>query len=218
MLSMPAYVSLRSQMGLDHEWGLYAYRTAFEDQEIWERYTNYVHNAIIAKIQNHCGRKDPTLPAKVQSSFHLVVKEDKSLEGLTYHEVRDIFVWWIAAGGAEDEGWIDHGMYDWYFLYVDRDILEKFRRIDDARKEKTPDYITEEVPVMMVRAHSLVCETDPDDTWCSKFEGDPAEEDADKEWQYVSAYYIPEFIDFHRGDGEAWFTFFKRPPGVWNTP
>lgn len=52
-------------------------------------------------------------------------------------------------------------------------------------KRSLPDYDAEEVPVIMVHAHSVGCEIDPDDIQCSKFEGDPAEEDVGKEWQYV---------------------------------
>lgn len=81
---------------------------------------------LLLGVQCYRGRLDPTLPAKVLSSFHLPVKEDRSLDGLAYHEVRDIFVRWIATGEAKGERWIDSSVYDWYFIYVDRDTLEKF--------------------------------------------------------------------------------------------
>lgn len=131
-----------------------------------------------------------TLPYPQRSchSFHLLVREDKSLDGLAYHEVRDIFVHWIATGEAEGERWIDSSVYDWYFIYVDRDTLEKFRRIDDAREEEPPNYAAEaeEVPVIVVNAQP-VREENPDDILNSNLEDeDPAnDEDAGKEWQYV---------------------------------
>ncbi|KAI1126536.1 hypothetical protein F5Y10DRAFT_266971 [Nemania abortiva] len=218
MLSSIAHVvSVRSQLGLDHQWGLYVYRTTFEDEEIWERYVKYVHNAVNAGVLGYYWRVDPALVVRVQSSFQLIIKEDESLEGLTYHQVRETFGPWIASGGAEEDQWLGSGMYDWYFLYVDQVILEKFRQIDDARQEGPPDYIAEQVPLIVVEAYPLRWGPEPDDEVDSKFEGDPAEEDAGKDWQYVSAYHLLEFIDMHRGDGDAWYTFFKHPPEVWDT-
>ncbi|KAI1170387.1 hypothetical protein F4777DRAFT_569453 [Nemania sp. FL0916] len=213
-------VSSGSQSGLDHKWGFYVYRTTFEDQELFERYIKYIHNAVTVKYQSYYGGLHPTLAPKVSSSFRLIVKEDKSLDGLTYDNVRDIFVRWTTTGEVESDRWINFDMYGRYFIYVDRDTLEKFRRIDDAREGQLPDYAAEaeEVPFIMVNAPP-VQEEDPDDILNSKFEEDYAtDEDAGKEWQYVAPFYIPNFVDLHQRNGEAWYRFFERPPAVWTGP
>ncbi|RYC61792.1 hypothetical protein CHU98_g4400 [Xylaria longipes] len=126
--------------GLDHDWGLYVYRTTLRTK----------------KLGNDIRSTSTTLSLQI---YKIIAGGRTQLylqrSSLTYHETRDIFVRWIVTSGAEDDGRIDHGMYDWYFLYVDRDILEKFRRIDDAWKEEPLDYDAEEVPVIIVKARSL---------------------------------------------------------------
>ncbi|KAI1262341.1 hypothetical protein F5Y18DRAFT_439123 [Xylariaceae sp. FL1019] len=189
-------VANSSRLGRDHRWGFYVYRTTFDDQEIWERYMNYIHNAVTTHIQNpsYCRGMDPEVVRKCHSSFQFVTKEDKSLEGLTYDQVREIFHQWIVTGDAENdwgsgynmrnvmEAEADSAIQYWYFVYVDKDILEGFRQIDDGRAEKNEpvDYDKENVALMIVADHPTVPSDEEDEDW-----GESEDEDAGKEWQFV---------------------------------
>ncbi|KAI1267116.1 hypothetical protein F5Y18DRAFT_444082 [Xylariaceae sp. FL1019] len=196
-------VSVRSRLGLDYRWGLYVYRTTFDDQGLWNRYMDYVHSAVTTRIKNsyYRAQSDPDVVEKVSSSFQLRAKEDKSLENLSYTQVRENYRQWIAAGEADQDWGTGGGM---------------FQRIEEsrARKNEPVDYFKEDVPLMIVDGQPVMPPDEDDDSY-SKFEGDPADEDAGKEWQIVPAFYLMDFVDFHRGDGEAWYTFYKAPPAQW---
>ncbi|KAI1504254.1 hypothetical protein F5X99DRAFT_406323 [Biscogniauxia marginata] len=75
-----------------HSWGFFVYRTTYTDQGLWERYTSYLRNAVLASVEEHEESE------KLKSTFELIFKEDReALEGRSLEEVREIFGRWVAA-------------------------------------------------------------------------------------------------------------------------
>ncbi|KAI1415282.1 hypothetical protein F5Y13DRAFT_187385 [Hypoxylon sp. FL1857] len=148
---------------------------------------------------------------KLQSRFELLTKEnEEDLQGKTVLELREEFGHWVTTVPKEAKRCISRPRYD-YFLYVDKRVLDKFKRVEAERGDAEPNYIAEEVVAIAVEAQSI--------HWDENRRSDEEDEenhndDEGKEWQYVQAYSIPNLYDSVLDDGEAWYTFFTMPPRV----
>ncbi|KAI1259805.1 hypothetical protein F5Y18DRAFT_432938 [Xylariaceae sp. FL1019] len=154
--------SNRARYDRDPSWGLYVYRTRFDDQELLDRYMNYIHDALASRVR-------------------------------CCDILRDEFHQWIAIG-AVDKDWGYIGMYVTLFTQPKRHCHSRYRHellelqtIDTqysleliALKNEAVDYLEEEVPLMIVETQPRYSIDEADMDW-----GDPTEDDADKEWQFV---------------------------------
>ncbi|KAI0818442.1 hypothetical protein GGR55DRAFT_77120 [Xylaria sp. FL0064] len=153
--SLASIVPTNTQHGHDYRWGFYVYRTTFEDEDLWRRYIYYIFDAVMENIERSSAELSRDLREELQSRFQLVLRGHRSLDGLTRDEARARFGLGISGGrgGASDHRWGRIGLHQWYFIYVDKDVLEQFRKIDDARARGPPDFIHDNVPVVMVDCH-----------------------------------------------------------------
>ncbi|KAJ3580160.1 hypothetical protein NPX13_g406 [Xylaria arbuscula] len=177
---------------LDTRWGLHVYRATYQDQELWDRYMEYIRNAVMSSLQpsNDIVTGSEILRyQRLRDSFQLVARENKDWDDWTVWKMRER----------------SPPTSQWYFIYVNKDTLADFKAIDDARQTKPPNYFEEEVTFTVV--HTLPGWRDDDDD---------DDDDAGKEWQYVCAYWLARFFELTYGNGGSWFDFFVRPPRKWN--
>ncbi|KAI0502919.1 hypothetical protein F5B22DRAFT_652611 [Xylaria bambusicola] len=188
-------------------WGLYVYRATYEDQSLWERYMEYVHNAVLSHLQPFDDKEresDALRYQKLRDSFRLVIREDKAWDNLTLLQMREIFdrSSLLNVNEPDPTSWLTCGMDRWYFVYVNKETLMDFQAIDDSRQAPTPNYLKEEVTFIIV--HTQPGWREPDD------------DDVGKEWQYMCGYWFSQFYELTYRDSDGWFTLFIRPPHKWN--
>lgn len=181
------------------KWGFDVYRTSFKDDEVFQRYIDYVRKAMIRRCESD-GAGD------VASAATLYTNEKqggKNLNGLSVDEVRKLHMKSVATLKR------DGGQAAEYFMLVNDEVLERFRMAEEelAKENRKPKYIGEGVVVIMCLGYE---EEDP--------EGLSADDDeSDMMWQYVQANAVAEFYNMVSGDGEWWFTSFAWPPDVHGT-
>ncbi|KAH6695755.1 hypothetical protein F5X68DRAFT_187166 [Plectosphaerella plurivora] len=167
----------------------------------------------------------------VKSTFHLCVREGPDLDGRSVDEIKKINANWLRSlNELTDSGFselpgclsrhLDRDMkhrnmsmarYD-YLIYVDDDMLDKFREIraantTDEHPEFAPSF-KHNVAVKVAWAgdmKDLFSDSDSD----SDSEPDP---DTTKVWQLLHVYRLPRFYDILVGSNEAWWGYFRRPP------
>ncbi|KAI1648673.1 uncharacterized protein F4817DRAFT_314632 [Daldinia loculata] len=211
---LPVLTYLAGLSNFDRKWGLFIYRTTYDDQELWERYLAYVKTAIMHAIKP---QSEPDLPsswnpftyefprrAKLQSRFELLTKEDKkNLNGKSISEAREEFRHWVATVPSEEKKGISRPRYN-YFLYVDRDVLDRFQIVETARGDREPDYVLEDVIAIIVEAD-----------WEKDTLSDDDDDDVGKEWQFIQVHSIPRLYDSVIHDEDGWFRYFTRPPYIY---
>ncbi|KAI1348747.1 hypothetical protein F5Y01DRAFT_317389 [Xylaria sp. FL0043] len=205
-------VSTRLSSDLQHSppdtrWGYYVYRTTYEDQDLWERFIEYVKNAVMSSLQpsyDNTSESEVLRYQTLRESFRLVIRENINWNNLTLWEMREIFDPPGSAGADQPEPikWLTCGMDRWYFTYVNKKILMNFKAIDCSRQTPTPNYFDEGIAVIVVHTQPEWRQYD--------------EDDAGKEWQYVCVYWLSHFYGLIYRDSEGWFTLFVKPPRKWD--
>ncbi|KAJ3951208.1 hypothetical protein N0V92_012387 [Colletotrichum tropicale] len=74
-------------------WGFYVYRTTYDDQELWERYLNYIYKCIDnqLKFESEFDRE------RLRRHFRLTVIEDPTLANVSTEHVRQRFMTWVSS-------------------------------------------------------------------------------------------------------------------------
>ncbi|OTA98949.1 hypothetical protein M426DRAFT_16914 [Hypoxylon sp. CI-4A] len=193
-------------------WGFIIYRTTYDDQALWERYLAYVKKAMRASL----APRDPfaygqAACMKLRLKFELQTKENKEdLEGKSILELREEFGRWVTTIPKDEKRGISKPRYD-YFLYVDKEVLDRFQRLESARGDREPNFITEEVVAIVVEAHRINWEEDRSDDG-----GD--DDNMWERWQYIKPYSIPELYDDVLRGSELWYKFFVFAPNIHGMP
>ncbi|KAI1500186.1 hypothetical protein F5X99DRAFT_410335 [Biscogniauxia marginata] len=119
-------------------WGLFIYRTDFQDEDTWKQYIDYIRKAIIASLQPYTAPGDQLTIEhieerdKLRKSPKIITREDPSLDGLSVQEVREIFQQWSASFFDREKS-LDP---KWnYFIYVDQHVLDLFKQKVAAREK-----------------------------------------------------------------------------------
>ncbi|KAI1100228.1 hypothetical protein F4804DRAFT_54463 [Jackrogersella minutella] len=204
--------------GVPYRWGFIIYRTAYDDQELWDQYLICIREAIMRALEpwnDPLGQNswdysedEQIASADVKASFEIVTKEDQAtLDGKTIDEVREIFASWVASFPDEEKGGHHDPRYN-YFLYVDKEVLEMFSEVHfDLKMTEEPDYLDFEMFVVAVEAQLI--------NWDGTV-SDKSDESrrAYKRWQYVLLEAIPKLYDDSMRGAEVWFQEFKYPPSA----
>ncbi|KAK7926646.1 hypothetical protein PG985_003644 [Apiospora marii] len=193
----------------DSGWGFDAYRTSFGDDELFQRYIDYVRNAMVR------GCKDEGVD-RMASTATLYPREEQGgqhLKDLSLDEVRKLHMEWVAAVKRDvPDGYDDGlGLRRDYFMLVNDEVLERFRAAEEklAKENREPEYFHEGVMAIV----------------CVGYEQEQDEEDDDDDnelegrmWQYVWADSLSElYIMINNDSREWWFTAFAWPPEVYGT-
>ncbi|KAI0848919.1 hypothetical protein F5Y00DRAFT_269879 [Daldinia vernicosa] len=89
--------------------------------------------------------------AILRSRFELLTKDDEdNLKGKSILELREEFRRWAATIPSEEKKGTSRRKYN-YFLYVDKEILDWFQKVETARGNCEPDYLHEDVVAVMVK-------------------------------------------------------------------
>ena len=188
-------------------WGFDAYRASFEDDELFQRYIDYLLNAMIwgceAEGQGH-----------LASTASLYPKEEPGgqyLENLSLDEMRKLHMEWIAALERDDPENLIRSDYtrQAFFMLVNDEVLERFRAVEEklAKENREPEYCFEGLMAIM----------------CVGYEQDEDDDDDDNElvgriWQRVWADSISElYSTITDTGGESWFTTFAYAPEVYGS-
>ncbi|KAK8128928.1 hypothetical protein PG984_010036 [Apiospora sp. TS-2023a] len=190
-------------------WGFDVYRTSFGDDELFQRYIDYVRNAMIR------GAEDEEQAPHVASKATLYPKEEQGgqhLENLSLDEVRKLHMEWVAAVQRDVPKGKDDGLglaRSHYFMLVNDEVLERFRLAEEklAQENLEPEYFHEGVMAIM----------------CVGYEQEEDDDDNDNElkgrmWQYVWADSLSELYDMIEAcSTEWWITAFAWPPEVYGS-
>ncbi|KAI1152574.1 hypothetical protein F4825DRAFT_418404 [Nemania diffusa] len=93
-MSVPRFAELllRPAPEPDISWGLYVYRATYEDQDLWERYIEYIRNAVISRLHplsDNNSESDHSRFKRLRDSFQLFIKEDNNWDNLTLFQIRN---------------------------------------------------------------------------------------------------------------------------------
>ncbi|KAI0117007.1 hypothetical protein F4814DRAFT_448010 [Daldinia grandis] len=207
---LPLLSYLLGVVDTDQRWGFFVYRTIYDDQVLWERYLTYIQGAIAYAIQPSDDRIFWNPPiyrisrrATLRSRFELWTIEDEgTLKEKPILDLREEFRHWVAPVSPEEKKGVTRPRYN-YFLYVDKDVLDRFKGVEAARGDREPDYIQEEVVIIVVDAHSEEDTFSDSDEYCY-YNG------KDKQ-----VYSIPRLYDSVVNSDRGWLRHFARPPRVY---
>ncbi|KAK7953006.1 hypothetical protein PG996_013894 [Apiospora saccharicola] len=201
-------------------WGFDIYRTSFKDDELWQRYLDYIQKAINCMAEGDGGRNVATCAALDVKETHTA--DGTSLDGLTQDEVRRCHREWVASLKANDPD-VYRLMSEPrrnYFLLANEDALDKFRAAEKSEYrwsnhldvgDGEPDWIPEGVLV-------VICEAEESN---QRFSPEVYEEDnpeREMAWQYVEACSVIRLYEMLCETNYAWYGFFAWPQSrqVWD--
>ncbi|KAI0844183.1 hypothetical protein F5Y00DRAFT_266794 [Daldinia vernicosa] len=146
---------------IDQKWGLFIYRTTYDDQALWERYLAYVKAAIMRAIEPQ-PEPNPQISwdlyfdkifrrTILRSRFELLTKDDEeNLKSKSILELREEFRRWAATIPSEEKTGMNKPKYN-HFLYVNKEILNWFQKVETARGDREPDYLHEDMIAVIVK-------------------------------------------------------------------
>ncbi|CAJ2510462.1 Uu.00g132710.m01.CDS01 [Anthostomella pinea] len=168
-------------------WGLDVYRATYGDQNLWYRYIEYVRNAVAHTLRpRSSGAEEVAASALLHSTFRLVTMEDVGWDGFTTGQLREVFGQRSRAA-IEDVDQNRHRPKYNYFMYVDKDVLDRFERAFPAGQDIVPNYVDDDVVIIVVEALETRWSGLPPDGAMLEEEEWSNHEDDDKEWQYSRA-------------------------------
>ncbi|KAK8097553.1 uncharacterized protein PG998_013039 [Apiospora kogelbergensis] len=179
--------------------GFNIYRTSFKDDELFQRFIDYIRKAVIQHCESERQVDDiPTMYTKEEIG-------GKHLRGLSVDEVRRLHMEWVATTAESTPRTDNFDVYDFraeYFMLVNDEVLEGFRVAEDeyAKEHKEFDYIYDGAVAIM----------------CIGYEDEETGEGvylSEATWQYIEPWAIAELYDMIGRDPEWWFAAFVWPPG-----
>ncbi|RYP36002.1 hypothetical protein DL767_003569 [Monosporascus sp. MG133] len=135
-------------------WGFFFLRSKISNQELWERYINYVRSAVFDELTPPHLITAMPMPSHVeecrdlQSQFEIIVRDDLVVESSSLEQARQGFVEW-AANQPKPSIAFRRPRYN-YFIYVNDEVLERFEKATAGKPE--PDYYRDDVVVVVVSA------------------------------------------------------------------